>query len=43
VESLALTTAAAAAACMIGNWIASALPPEFAGQSNSRCKIWTAR
>ncbi|KAG0556773.1 hypothetical protein KC19_11G078000 [Ceratodon purpureus] len=31
VESLALTTAAAAAACMTGNWIASALPPQFAG------------
>lgn len=32
VESLALSMAAATSACMIGNWIASALPPQFSGQ-----------
>ncbi|XP_024368803.1 uncharacterized protein [Physcomitrium patens] len=31
VESLALSMAAATSACMIGNWIASALPPQFSG------------
>lgn len=31
VESLALTMAAAASSCMVGNWIAAVLPPQFSG------------
>ncbi len=33
VETLSVSMAAAAAACMIGNGLAAVLPPPFAGQS----------